>query len=88
MFQVSSIVEHFPYVGLLLLLFLGEIGLPFPRCDVAFERFLIAHRVTKLVPTFSSSMGDYWLQTFRFTSLERNMDGDFLNTKHFKTPHP
>jgi len=26
MWQASPIVDHFPYVGLLLLLFLGEIG--------------------------------------------------------------
>jgi len=53
MFEVSTLLERFPYVGLFLLLFLGEIGLPFPEdATLMLSGFLIASGVTKLVPTF------------------------------------
>ena len=53
MFEVSTLLERFPYVGLFLLLFLGEIGLPFPEdATLMLSGFLIAGGVTKLVPTF------------------------------------
>jgi membrane protein DedA with SNARE-associated domain len=31
MSDISGIVEHFPYLGIFLLLILGDIGLPFPE---------------------------------------------------------
>ncbi len=53
MFEVSTLLERFPYVGLFLLLFLGEIGFPFPEdATLMLSGFLIASGVTKLVPTF------------------------------------
>lgn len=49
---VSSLLDQFPYVGMLLLLFLGEIGLPFPEdATLILSGFLIAQGVTKWVPT-------------------------------------
>jgi len=52
MWQVSPIVDHFPYIGLLLLLFLGEIGFPFPEDMILIlSGFLIAQGVTKWLPT-------------------------------------
>jgi membrane protein DedA with SNARE-associated domain len=52
MFQINSIVESFPYAGLLLLLFLGEIGLPFPEdTTLILAGFLVAQGVTELIPT-------------------------------------
>ena len=52
MFQVSPIIGQFPYAGLLLLLFLGEIGLPFPEdTTLILAGFLAAQGVTELVPT-------------------------------------
>jgi membrane protein DedA with SNARE-associated domain len=52
MFQINSIVESFPYAGLLLLLFLGEIGLPFPEdTTLILAGFLAAQGVTELIPT-------------------------------------
>jgi membrane protein DedA with SNARE-associated domain len=52
MFQINSIVESFPYAGLLLLLFLGEIGLPFPEdTTLILAGFLAAQGITELIPT-------------------------------------
>lgn len=52
MLEASSVVEHFPYAGILFLLFLGEIGFPFPEDAILIlSGLLIAQRVTKLIPT-------------------------------------
>jgi membrane protein DedA with SNARE-associated domain len=54
MVEGSSLIGHFPYAGLLLLLFLGEIGLPFPEdATLILAGFLIAQGITVLVPTLS-----------------------------------
>jgi membrane protein DedA with SNARE-associated domain len=31
MFEATAFIEHFPYIGIFLLLVLGDIGLPFPE---------------------------------------------------------
>jgi membrane protein DedA with SNARE-associated domain len=52
MFEATAFVEHFPYVGIFLLLVLGDIGLPFPEdATLILSGFLIAQKVTKLLPT-------------------------------------
>ncbi|HUL21703.1 MAG TPA: DedA family protein [Thermodesulfobacteriota bacterium] len=52
MVEASPLVEHSPYVGIFLLLILGEIGLPFPEdATLILSGFLIAQKVTKPVPT-------------------------------------
>ncbi len=48
----SSLVAQFPYPGLLLLLILGEMGLPFPEdTTLILAGFLVSQGVTRLVPT-------------------------------------
>jgi membrane protein DedA with SNARE-associated domain len=50
--EVSTLIEHFPYVGIFTLLILGEIGLPFPEdATLILSGFLIAQKVTKPLPT-------------------------------------
>jgi len=50
--ELPSVLEHFPYLGLFLLLFLGEIGLPFPEDGILLlSGFLVAQGITRLVPT-------------------------------------
>jgi len=52
MFEATAFVEHFPYVGIFLLLVLGDIGLPFPEdATLILSGFLIAQKVMKLLPT-------------------------------------
>lgn len=49
--QVSPFIEHFPYVGLFVLLILGGIGLPFPEdATLILCGFLIAHNIVGAVP--------------------------------------
>jgi membrane protein DedA with SNARE-associated domain len=52
MFEATAFIEHFPYIGIFLLLVLGDIGLPFPEDGtLILSGFLIAQKVTKLLPT-------------------------------------
>ncbi len=53
MFDIAGIVDRFPYVGIFLLLILGEIGLPFPEdATLILGGFLTAHGVIKPLPAF------------------------------------
>jgi len=52
MLEATAFVEHSPYVGILILLILGEIGLPFPEdATLILSGFLMSQRVTKPLPT-------------------------------------
>jgi membrane protein DedA with SNARE-associated domain len=52
MMNVETLAGHFPYIALFALLFLGEIGLPFPEdTTLILSGFLISQGVTKLLPT-------------------------------------
>jgi membrane protein DedA with SNARE-associated domain len=52
MLGASAFVEHFPYLGIFLLLVLGDVGLPFPEdATLILSGFLIAQKVTKPLPT-------------------------------------
>ena len=56
--EATTIIEHSPYVGIFILLILGEIGLPFPEdATLILSGFLIAQKVTKPLPTI---MVVYW----------------------------
>jgi len=53
MFESTTFINHFPYLGIFLLLILGGIGLPFPEdTTLILSGFLIAHGVIKPVPAF------------------------------------
>jgi membrane protein DedA with SNARE-associated domain len=52
MLEATTLVEHSPYIGIFILLILGEIGLPFPEdATLMLSGFLIAQKVTKPLPT-------------------------------------
>ncbi len=52
MFEISTITDHFPYLGIFALLILGGIGFPFPEdTTLILSGFLVAHRVIKPVPS-------------------------------------
>jgi len=53
MLEASTLVEHFPYVGIFLLLILGGIGLPFPEdATLILTGFLVAQDVMKPIQAF------------------------------------
>jgi membrane protein DedA with SNARE-associated domain len=52
MLEATTLVEHFPYVGIFILLILGEIGLPFPEdATLILSGFLMVQKVSKPLPT-------------------------------------
>ncbi len=54
MLESTTFINHFPYIGIFLLLILGEIGLPFPEdATLILGGFLTAHEVIKPLPAFS-----------------------------------
>jgi membrane protein DedA with SNARE-associated domain len=85
MFQVSSIIDHFPYVGLFLLLFLGEIGFPFPEdATLLLSGFLVAHGVTKLVPTLFVVYGGLLATDFSLYLVGKNYGRRLFEHKTFQ----
>lgn len=51
MFEISSLMNSFPYLGIFVLLALGDLGFPFPEdTTLILSGFLIAQDVTKPVP--------------------------------------
>ncbi|NWG02263.1 MAG: DedA family protein [Syntrophaceae bacterium] len=53
MFESPSFINHFPYLGIFLLLILGGIGLPFPEdTTLLLSGFLMAHHIIKPLPAF------------------------------------
>ncbi|OGP91982.1 MAG: hypothetical protein A2157_15510 [Deltaproteobacteria bacterium RBG_16_47_11] len=53
MLESTTFINHFPYLGIFLLLILGEIGLPFPEdATLILGGFLTAHEVIKPLPAF------------------------------------
>lgn len=53
MVEASTLVEHFPYIGIFLLLILGGVGLPFPEdATLILTGFLVAQNVIKPVQAF------------------------------------
>jgi len=67
MFEITTFTDHFPYLGIFLLLVLGGIGLPFPEdTTLILSGFLVAHDVAKPLPAFlviypSLLMTDFFL---------------------------
>lgn len=67
MFEISSLIDHFPYLGIFVLLILGGVGLPFPEdATLLLAGFLVSHHTVKILPTFvivyiSLLMTDFFL---------------------------
>ena len=52
MHQMDTLINQFPYLGIFILLVLGDFGLPFPEdATLLLSGFLIAQNVIKLLPT-------------------------------------
>jgi membrane protein DedA with SNARE-associated domain len=53
MLESTTFINHFPYLGIFLLLILGEIGFPFPEdATLILSGFLTAHGMIKPFPAF------------------------------------
>jgi membrane protein DedA with SNARE-associated domain len=53
MWEVTALVEHFPYIGIFILLILGGVGLPFPEdATLILSGFLVGQNVISPFQTF------------------------------------
>lgn len=53
MLESALFIQHFPYLGLFILLILGTLGFPFPEDGILIlGGFLIAHSIIRPLPTF------------------------------------
>lgn len=53
MFEITTFIDHFPYLGIFILLILGGVGLPFPEdATLILSGFLAAHEIIKPLPGF------------------------------------
>jgi len=53
MLESTTFINHFPYLGIFVLLILGEIGFPFPEdATLILGGFLTVHKVIKPLPAF------------------------------------
>ena len=65
MFELATLMEQFPYLGIFVLLVLGDLGLPFPEdTTLILSGFLIAQDVIKLLPTLLVVYGTLLLTDF------------------------
>ena len=93
--EATTLIEHSPYVGIFILLILGEIGLPFPEdATLIVSGFLIAHKITKPLPTmmvvyFGLLLTDfslYWVgKKYGRKVVEHRRFRGILSTERFLT---
>jgi membrane protein DedA with SNARE-associated domain len=52
-FEITTFIDHFPYLGIFILLILGGVGLPFPEdTTLILSGFLVAHKIINPLPGF------------------------------------
>lgn len=85
MLETTTLFEHFPYVGIFLLLILGEIGLPFPEdATLILSGFLIAQKVTKLLPTIIVVYCGLLLTDFSLYWVGKKYGREVIEHKRFR----
>ena len=85
MLEATTLVEHFPYIGIFILLILGEIGLPFPEdATLILSGFLIAQKVTKPLPTLMVVYGGLLLTDFSLYWVGKKYGRKVVEHKRFR----
>ena len=82
--EPTILVEHFPYVGIFILLILGEIGFPFPEdATLILSGFLIAQSVTKPLPTIMVVYSSLLLTDFSLYWVGKKYGRKVIEHKRF-----
>jgi membrane protein DedA with SNARE-associated domain len=85
MFEATTLVEHFPYIGIFILLILGEIGLPFPEdATLILSGFLISQKVTKPLPTLMVVYSGLLLTDFSLYWVGKKYGRRVIEHKRFR----
>ncbi len=82
--HISGIVEHFPYIGLFLLLVLGGIGLPLPEdTTLILCGFLISTEVIEPVPALLVVYSGLLITDFGLYSVGKKYGRKIVNHRRF-----
>jgi len=84
MLEATTFVNHFPYLGIFLLLILGEIGFPFPEdATLILSGFLTAHEVIKPLPAFFVVYSGLLVTDFLLYSAGKKYGRSIVEHKRF-----
>ncbi len=84
MLEATTLINHFPYGGIFLLLILGEIGFPFPEdATLILSGFLTAHEVTKPLPAFFVVYSGLVITDFLLYSVGKKYGRSIVEHKRF-----
>lgn len=85
MIETIPFIEHFPYLGLFILLILGTLGLPFPEDGILLlSGFLTAQDVIKPFPTFLIIYSGLLMTDFLLYSVGRKYGRRLVEHKRFQ----
>ncbi len=85
MFDTTAFLAQFPYIGIFLLLVLGDIGLPFPEdATLILSGFLIAQKVTKPLPTLLVVYSGLLLTDFSLYWVGKKYGRSVIEHKRFR----
>lgn len=85
MLDTEALVEHFPYLGIFLLLILGGIGLPFPEdATLILTGFLVAQDVIKPVYAFLAVYCGLLISDFVLYGVGRKYGRMLVSHKKFQ----
>jgi membrane protein DedA with SNARE-associated domain len=83
--EIGPLIEHFPYLGILALLILGGIGLPFPEdATLILSGFLVSHDVVKPLPTFVIVYGSLLASDFFLYQVGKKYGRKVVEHKKFR----
>ena len=84
MLESTTFINHFPYLGIFLLLILGEIGFPFPEdATLILGGFLTAHEVIKPLPAFFVAYSGLLITDFLLYSAGKKYGRSIVEHKRF-----
>jgi membrane protein DedA with SNARE-associated domain len=85
MIETIPLIEHFPYLGLFILLILGTLGLPFPEDGILLlGGFLTAQEVIRPLPTFLIIYSGLLMTDFLLYSVGRKYGRRLVEHKRFQ----
>ncbi len=85
MIETIPFIEHFPYLGLFILMILGTLGLPFPEDGILLlSGFLTAQDVIRPLPTFLIIYSGLLMTDFLLYSAGRKYGRRLVEHKRFQ----
>jgi membrane protein DedA with SNARE-associated domain len=85
MIETIPLIEHFPYLGLFILLILGTLGLPFPEDGILLlGGFLTAQEFIRPLPTFLIIYSGLLMTDFLLYSVGRKYGRRLVEHKRFQ----